>query len=142
VRLCAMAETTEEAQYSLPFSVAAAALRGTIGISEISDQGLKNKDIQAMARKVRITPDNDFNTHFPRQRIARVTIQTHNGQHLVSPPTEARGDPEEAVSDDTIREKFRNMAGQKCDDQHCHKLEEALGNCQNLPDIESLLRLM
>jgi 2-methylcitrate dehydratase PrpD len=142
VRLCSMAETTEEAQYSLPFSVAAAALRGTIGINEISDQGLKDRDIQAMARKVRITPCDDFNACFPRQRIARVTIQTQDGQHLVSPPTEARGDPEEAVSDDIIREKFRNMARQRCDDQHCQDLAQALGNCQSLPDIDALLRLM
>ncbi len=142
VRLCAMAENTEQAQYSLPFSVAAAALRGTIGINEISESGLKDHDIQAMARKIRITPNDDFNAVFPRHRIASATIKTHDGQRFVSPPTEARGDPEEAVSDDMIRQKFRTMAGQTCDEQHCQKLENALGNAQDLPDIDALLRLM
>jgi 2-methylcitrate dehydratase PrpD len=142
VRLCAMAETTEEAQYSLPFSVAAAALRGTIGIDEISDAGLKDENIQAMARKVRISPDDDFNASFPRRRIARAIIETTDGRRLISEPTEAQGDPEEAVSDAVIQEKFRTMAGQRCDHSHCQKLEQALGYGQDLPDIDALLGLM
>ena len=43
---CRAPATTEEAQYSLPFPVAAALVRGTIGADEVGRNGFANPEIQ------------------------------------------------------------------------------------------------
>ena len=142
VRLCSMAETTEEAQYSLPFSVAVAAWRGTIGVDDISAAGLTDPAIQSMAGKIRITSNDQFNAAFPRQRFAQAIIQTTDGKQYESAPTEAIGDPEDAVSDDILRQKFHTLAGSRLDHDTVNALETALGGLQQLPDMPRVMDIM
>ena len=142
VRLCSMAETTEEAQYSLPYSVAVAAWRGTIGVDDISAAGLADPAIQSMAGKIRITSNDQFNAAFPRQRFAQASIRTTDGKQYQSAPTEAIGDPEDAVSDDILRQKFHALAGSRLDHDIASTLEIALGGLQQLPDIPRVMDIM
>lgn len=142
VCLCSMATTTEEAQYSLPFSVAVAALHGTIGVADISTTGLTDPAVQAMARQIRITPDKECNAAFPRQRFAIAKIQTMDGSIFESAPTEAIGDPEDAVSDDILRQKFNALAASRLDHDMVRTLDKALGGLQQLPDIRHVLNIM
>lgn len=142
VRLCSMAENTEEAQYSLPFSVAVAAVHGKIGVDEISAIGLSDPDIQSMARKVKITSNDQFNAVFPQQRFASVIITTIDNSHYSSSPTEAIGDPEAAVSDDILRKKFYALAGSRLDEDTVDSLYQACGELQQLPDMNEVLAIM
>ncbi|MGB1036413.1 MAG: MmgE/PrpD family protein, partial [Candidatus Puniceispirillales bacterium] len=128
VRLCSMAENTEEAQYSLPFSVAVAAYHGTIGVDEISKAGLTNPDIQAIARKVSVISNDDFNAEFPKRRLAIASIETTDGWRFSSDPTEAIGDPEAPVSDDVLRQKFNTLASATCNPETLKNLVHALGD--------------
>ncbi len=108
-RLNAIPSNTEQAQYSLPFSVAAALYRGTIGVPEITAEGLGNQDVIDLARRVEIQETEDFNAAFPARRFARVHLHMADGRVLTSAATEAQGDPENKVSDAVIWDKFRNL---------------------------------
>ncbi len=108
-RLNAIPSNTEQAQYSLPFSVAAALYRGTIGVLEITAEGLGNQAIIDLAKRVEIQEAEDFNMAFPARRFARVHLHMTDGRVLTSDATEARGDPEDKVSDAVIWDKFRNL---------------------------------
>ena len=142
VRLCSMAKTTEEAQYSLPYSVAVAAWRGTIGVDDISAAGLADPAIQSMAGKIRITSNDQFNAAFPHQRFAQASIRTTDGKQYQSAPPEAIGDPEDAASDDILRQKFHALAGSRLDHDTASTLEIALGGLQQLPDIPRVMDIM
>lgn len=108
-RLNAIPTNTEQAQYSLPFAAATALVRGTIGVQEVTQNGLEDPQIMVMAKQVDISETETFNTAFPARRFARVHLHLKDGRVLSSKATEAQGDPENKVSDAVIWSKFQNL---------------------------------
>ena len=102
---------TEEAQYAIGFPVAAIAARGVLGAAELSDAGLNDPEIGAMLARLRLVEEPDFSRRFPAERLAAVTLTLRDGTRLCSTPTTPRGDPEDALSDHEMSEKFRQLAG-------------------------------
>ena len=136
--LNAIPTTTEQAQYSLPFSVAAALVRGTIGVCEISHDGLRDTAIMRLAKRVKITQSASFNAAFPARRFAKVSLELHDGQVVTSPSTEAKGDPENKVSDAVIWNKFRKLAAPVIG---INPAQQLLADLQALPSTENTERL-
>jgi len=108
-RLNAIPTNTEQAQYSLPFATAAALVRGTIRVQEVTQNGLDDPQIMELAKQVEISETETFNTAFPARRFARVHLHLKAGRVLSSEATEAQGDPENKVSDAVIWSKFQNL---------------------------------
>lgn len=102
--------TTEEAQYSTAFPVAAALARGRVGPEEVSPAAFRDAEILRLADGMSVTESPDYNAAFPARRIAHVTLVLKDGRRLESGPTEAHGDPENPVSDAEVREKFHALA--------------------------------
>ncbi|MGC6484938.1 MAG: MmgE/PrpD family protein, partial [Candidatus Puniceispirillales bacterium] len=69
---------TEDAQYSLPWPVAAAAVRGKIGAAEISAP-FDDPRITELARGMELLEDDYCNQVFPGERLAQATIITRDG---------------------------------------------------------------
>lgn len=111
VRLATRApKTTEEAQYSLPFPVAAAIVHGKVTAREVDGAGLKDPRVLKLAREMKLTEDLTLTAAFPARRIARVTLTTKDGRVLRSEPTEALGDPERPLGAAGILAKYRETA--------------------------------
>ena len=108
-RLNVIPTNTEQAQYSLPFSVAAALVHGTIGVREVTGAGLVDKVVLDLALMVEISETAAFNAAFPARRFARVHLVLKDGRTVSSAPTEAQGDPENKVSDQVIWDKFKTL---------------------------------
>ena len=111
VRLATRApKTTEEAQYSLPFPVAAAIVHGKVTAREVDGKGLTDPRVLKLARGMKLTEDLKRTAEFPARRIARVTLTTNDGRVLRSADTEALGDPERPLGADGIVAKYRETA--------------------------------
>lgn len=102
---------TEQAQYSTPFPVAAMLVRGRLGVEEITENGLRDPAILAMADRITLRESAQDNADFPDHRFATVTIGLTTGQTLVSDRLEPKGDPEQPLSDAEFQEKWRNLVG-------------------------------
>lgn len=102
--------TTEEAQYSLPFPMAAAAARGRVGAGEISPEAFTDSLILRLSRSVELAECAEFNARFPAERWARVTLLMDDGTSLTSDPTTTRGDPDSPFRPDELTGKFRDLA--------------------------------
>lgn len=103
-------QTTEEAQYSLPFPVAAALARGQIGAAEVTGAALHDPAILRLSREMTLIEDAAYSARFPAERWAHVAFWLNDGTRLVSPPTAARGNPENPLSDDELAAKYRRLA--------------------------------
>jgi len=103
-------QTTEEAQYSLPFPVAAATVRGRLGIDEVAGDVLGDPGIRRLSETMALTADPALSARFPERRVARVRFLLRNGSILSSGDTEAFGDPERPATADRIRDKFETYA--------------------------------
>lgn len=104
---------TEQAQYSTPFPVAAMLVRGRLGVEEITENGLRDPAILAMAERISLAETEQDNADFPDHRFATVTIVLKSGVKLVSDRLEPNGDPERPLSSHEFEEKWRNLLGDR-----------------------------
>lgn len=99
---------TEDAQYSLPWPVAAAAVRGRIGAAEISEP-FDDPRITKLANEMVLQEDDYCNQVFPDERLAHVSITTADGSVYSSEITRATWDPEAPPTDAEMTEKFHGL---------------------------------
>lgn len=101
-------DSPEGAQYSLPFSLAVAAVRGGRALLPMNPGLLGDPEVVALAEKVEIEVDAQLDRAFPARVPARVAIGTARGefQRLVETPL---GDPANPMDFDELQAKFRTL---------------------------------
>ena len=107
---CSAPETTEDAQYSLPYPVAAVLVFGHLGSEEIAVPKLADQRVRRLLGLMVLTENDDFSRVFPAERWARVGITRKGGRKLVSEPARARGNPENPLADAELRTKYFELA--------------------------------
>ncbi|MDR5905750.1 MmgE/PrpD family protein [Franzmannia qiaohouensis] len=117
--------TTEQAQYSLPWSVACALGFGTIDVHAVSD-ALDDPLIKALAQRVELVESETFNARFPAERWAQATLIMHDGSQHRSQPHEARGNPHNPLSDEELTQKFHALATPAIGQAHATELHEVI----------------
>jgi 2-methylcitrate dehydratase PrpD len=129
------------AQFSIPFALAVALLHGRIEPEDVSEDNLQKPEILGLARKVEVVVDPEINSQFPAKTIARVTMHTGRGafQTTVEYP---RGNPENPLSDDDLRAKFRSLTMQIVGEKTCEKLQTAIFDLSHQRDVTSLTQLL
>ncbi len=143
VRLnCRFPQSTEQAQYSLPFPLAAALVHGRLGVAELSGAALTDPAVVQLAEQVEMKEDEKFNPRFPAKRLARVEIETADGGTFNSGDFEADWEASRPPSDRALRKKFRRLAGEQLPDDRTEKLEQAVWHCEELPELSKLLTLL
>ncbi|MER9545273.1 MmgE/PrpD family protein [Mesorhizobium sp. M0437] len=118
--------TTEEAQYSLPFPVAALLVRGQVGPAEIDGAALRDPELLRLSNLITLVEASEYSSRFPAERWADATIVLKNGERLVSQPAVARGSAENPLSDQEISAKF-------------HMLMRASGQQSRAAEIEDMV---
>jgi 2-methylcitrate dehydratase PrpD len=118
--------TTEEAQYSLPFPVAAAVVRGRLAAGEIMEGAFADLEIRRLSGSMVLRERDDLNTRFPASRYAQVTFVMRDGRRLASEDTTTRGDPSTPLPADTLSEKFRALVDPVLGSVRREKIEAAV----------------
>jgi 2-methylcitrate dehydratase PrpD len=123
---CASPRTTEEAQYSLAFPVAAALVFGRVGADEVDARGLEDPRVNRLVAATIPVEDVEFSRRFPAERWARVRIALADGRTVVSQPAQARGGPDNPLSDDELGEKYRSLAEPALGPARAARIERAV----------------
>jgi 2-methylcitrate dehydratase PrpD len=131
--------TTEEAQYSLPFPVAAALVNGRLGPDELTGEALSDPQVLNLSSLLEMVEDPVMNARFPRDRTARVEIETDTGATYDSGEMRARWDVSRPPTDDELREKFRWLGGSQLPASRVAAIEALAWHCADLPDATELL---
>ena len=102
--------TPYEAKFSLPYTVALAALGRSVDLAAFAPDGLHDPALRAMMGRVEVAIDPEAEAVFPALRAAEVAVTTRDGQvHRYRQPTR-RGDPDFPMSDEDIDAKFHLLA--------------------------------
>lgn len=133
--------TTEEAQYSLPFPLAALLLRGTVDADAIAQPGLSDPAILRLAARVSLVADPAFSRRFPAERLAQVALTLDDGSVLSSAPTPARGDPADPLPDAELAAKFRRLT-EHLPSGRSRGIEEEIAALDQGSDVPALLDLL
>jgi len=143
VRLnCRCPRSTEEAQYSLPFPLAAALVFGRLGARELSGQSLTDPAVLKLSDCVKLIEYEDYNERFPAKRYARVEIQSQEGKIFDSGEVEANWEATSPPTDQALRKKFRWLAREQLPAERAADLEQMVWHCEELPDVDQLLALI
>jgi 2-methylcitrate dehydratase PrpD len=129
------------AQFSIPFALAIALLYHRIEPEDVSEENLQEPAILDLAQRVEVVVDPEINSQFPAKTIARVTMHTARGQFqgTVEYP---RGNPENPLSDDDLRAKFRSLTVKIVGEPTCEKLQAAILDLGWVPDVRSVTQLL
>lgn len=131
--------STEAAQYSLPFPLAAALLKGRVGAAETTGAGLADLAVLRLSRAVRLVEDAEYNRRFPAERWARVDLHLAGGTVLRSAPAVARGGAENPLEDAELSAKFHDLMAAAGLGERAAEIEELVGSLDRLPSVMPLL---
>jgi 2-methylcitrate dehydratase PrpD len=136
-------ENTEEAQYSLPFPVAAAIVHKQVGPAELSGNALNDPQVLDLSDRVELIEESAYNARFPAERVGRVEIETNEGQIYQSGEAAAEWGSEDPPSNSELRQKFRRLAESGfLLDPRISELEDMLWHCQGLADAAELQKVL
>ncbi len=86
--------TTVDAQFCLPYLVAAALVRGRLGLAEVSEAAIRDPEILALAERVSVEEDPAFTAQYPERYPTELTVVLRDGRELVRRSDCPSGDPE------------------------------------------------
>lgn len=131
-------QTTEEAQYSLPFPLAASLVHGALGWAQLGDAALHDRRVLDLVDRVRLIDARDLSERFPSKRFARLVIELQDGTILASGEVEAPWEKDAPPGDEALREKFRKLASH-LSPERVMRLEALLWRGADMANVEELI---
>ena len=131
---------TEQAQYSLPFTVAARAVRGKLGADEVAGSGLSDPKILSLSDEIELVEADEPNANFPAKRQARALVTMRSGETLDSGIVEPMGDPETRLTDSEIAAKFDELAGVTIDSDRRARLQSLTNSLRSANGVQPWLQ--
>jgi 2-methylcitrate dehydratase PrpD len=126
-----------EAKFSLQYSTAAMLVHGRVGVRSYSEEEIGDPRVLALAGKVRyeVKEYPSYPAAFP----GGVRVRLRDGRVLEADAPYQLGGPENPMSADQVRAKFRENAALALDDASVTALEEAALTLEEADDVRALL---
>jgi 2-methylcitrate dehydratase PrpD len=136
---CGVPETTEDAQYSVAYPVAAALVFGRLGADEIEVPKIADPQVRRLLGVIVPTENAEYSRLFPSERWARVRIALNDGRALASEPARARGSPENPLSDAALRSKYFELAEPVLGGPRAQRIERLVSELRHGGTLDKLL---
>ncbi|MEW6720759.1 MAG: MmgE/PrpD family protein [Thermodesulfobacteriota bacterium] len=124
--------TKEEADHSLPYILAVAALDGEVTPAQYAPERILRDDVQELLRKVEVVPDPVFSARFPEEHACRLTVALRDGRILTREKTDYEGFHTRPMSMDGAAGKFRRVADGSLDPARMESVIQAVSGMENL----------
>lgn len=139
-------QTTQEALFSLPYTVANAAVHGHVRIEHLSGEAIHDPRVQALSQKVTVEVDAELERAFGRViGPSIVELALKDGGTSALRVDAVKGHPQNPMSFDDCAEKFWNCAQFAARPLDRLKLEQAVDTVrrlERLDDMRTLVRLL
>lgn len=125
------------AQFSLPYSVACALMRGRFGLNEIEAPSYTDAEVLKLADKV--SYEIDPNPGFPKSRSGEIIVKMKDGREL-----RCRDDilPDEPASADAIVQKFMQNTDGLLTEAKAGQVRDAVLGLDKLSDADGFVKLL
>lgn len=140
-------KTFAEAQFSLPFALALAAIAGDVSISQLTEQRLKDPQVLALAKRVSGVVDPEFaakgiSGSGDMFQSAKVLIRMKDGREYFQQVNVHKGSPQNPFTREELLEKFRSLASMTLPKSRVEKIIGVVEELENLDSIRGLTVLM
>jgi 2-methylcitrate dehydratase len=133
--------TKEEADHSLPYMVAVAALDGQVMPEQYMPERIARSDVQSLLRKITIHPRDDLSRRFPAEMPCRIAVKLRKGRTLKIEKSDYEGFHTRPTGWETAREKFDALSGPRADPPLRTEIEDAVRRLEEIR-VSDLMRLM
>jgi 2-methylcitrate dehydratase PrpD len=130
-----------EGKFSLPYVVAAAVLDGKVTLDTFTDAMVQRPEAQSLLRAVRPVEDPSIPVEFNaiEEGYVVVTIRRRDGRTVDRRVDHPRGTPENPLSPDELRDKFRDCARRALRPAQVERALELLASLDALPALDGLV---
>jgi 2-methylcitrate dehydratase PrpD len=139
-------KTIVEAQFSIPYTVAAAWIDGRLQMRHFTDEGLTRKDILELASRVKPYVDEEIDRAWSRfVTPARVIVQFRDGEKVALRIDYPKGHPKNPMTDAEFAAKTKDcatFAAKPLRPETAERLIVAVGRLESLGDISELVRVV
>jgi 2-methylcitrate dehydratase PrpD len=126
-----------EGKFSLQYSAASMLVRGHVGVGDFTDEAIADPAVLAVARKVRYET-REYPT-YPQAFPGGVRVTLTSGETFEGDLPHQRGGPENPLSADEVRAKFRDNASLALAGRAASELEEAILGLERHEDLGAAL---
>ncbi len=126
-----------EGKFSLQYSAASMLVRGHVGVGDFTDEAIADPAVLAVARKVRY--ETPAYPTYPQAFPGGIRVTLTSGETLASDFPHQQGGPENPLSPDEVRAKFRGNAALALSDTAVTTLEEAILGLEGHDDVAGAL---
>lgn len=129
-------QSAYDAQFSLPYVVATALVRGGFGLADLDEEAIGDATVLDLCARIdyRIDPDSAYPGHFS----GAVEVVLKDGRRLAHREQQNRGSPENPLPEADIRAKFHANAGLTLDRARAETLEALVEELESQPDLHAL----
>ncbi len=126
-----------EGKFSLQYSVASMLVRGHVAVSDFTDEAIADPDVLAVARRVRYET-RDYPS-YPQAFPGGAKVRLADGTAFEADLPFQKGGPENPLSADDVRAKYRENAELVLSEDAARRLEETIVALDELDDLRGAL---
>jgi 2-methylcitrate dehydratase PrpD len=136
-------QTVVDAQFSIPYAVAVSIARRKALLNEFSSTAIKDPEILELASKVEWAVEPAYEEKYPLYYPSSVTVWTTDGRELTSYIEYPKGDPENPVTDEELRDKFYELASYAiASRERIDNIYNTIFSLQNYKNVNKLAELL
>jgi 2-methylcitrate dehydratase PrpD len=135
--------TPMAAQFSIPYVVSVALLKGTPGVEAFEERSIGDRQVLEFARKVRTVLDPEIIPYFPANEPAKVTVRMKDGKSYFRTVIYSKGTPKNPMTMEELGIKFKTFASLVIPKEQAEEAIQQiwrLDQLSNVLDLCSLLR--
>ena len=103
-------QTVHQSKFSMGFVLANIALHGRAGLSEFTDDALRDERLRSFHDKVGMKLDTEVDTEYPKRWIGKVEVETTDGRRILQRVDTPKGDPGNTLSRPELEDKAIRLA--------------------------------
>jgi 2-methylcitrate dehydratase PrpD len=138
--------STQEALFSLPYTVATAALRGDVRLEHMTPAAIQDPQVRALAEKITVEVDAELERTYGRViGPSIVEVKLKNGGTATQRVDLVKGHPRNPMSFDDCAEKFwscARFAARQLDRGRLETLVERVRRLEDVQDVSELVDLL
>ncbi|MGB6063422.1 MAG: hypothetical protein WBG50_01350 [Desulfomonilaceae bacterium] len=121
--------------------IAAALLDDQVMPEQYRSERIQSDDIQALLRKISVTPSDDYSRRFPDEVPCRITVSLRNGTKISREVTDYEGFHTRPMSWKSEIAKVQALAAKHCNTSLLGEIVEAVAELDAI-DVSDLTRLL
>jgi 2-methylcitrate dehydratase len=133
--------TKEDADHSLPYLLAVAALDGDVQPAQLEPGRIERPDVQGLLRRVEVTADNRFTVRYPGEFPSRVTVRLKGGRSYNHEVKDYPGFPTRPFTWEDVAAKFDKLVGDRADEGLRREIKAAVGSLERI-QVKDLMKLL